>query len=413
MSYLTLYPVDHECLGEPRDPVQFKGTGILLGFLLDHGTIVHRSLDAGDGRQAGPSRARQIDKLIVIVDESVRGDFIDLNPDSCTTPYLGSVGNQIINYGLATAGANCSDSSNAILRYGPPPAEIGKQPYGTLLRVPIWQFAKAAGYRTAWIDGQAGGGFDNFIDLDEATGIDDHLYAASSVPLWQRDVVVLKMLKQALSSPEPQMIWINKNGAHFFYDFDYPANGARFTPVIGEDVGYTSDRGRLLNSYRNAIAWSVDDFFEGLHQFVDLRRTLIVYTSDHGQNLLEDGSVITHCRRENATAGEGVVPLFFMTEAQPLREQLMAGARLNFNGASHFQLFSTLIQIMGYDPAEVREPLFPDLFHRLPTSEPMGSSPARCMGRFGQAPAWKPHPTLAPEPAAQAGACAGAQPKAE
>ena len=42
----------------------------------------------------------------------------------------------------------------------------------------------------------------------------------------------------------------------------------------------------MLAQYSNAIAWSVDEFFRNLLPAVDLHKTLIVYTSDHGQSLL-------------------------------------------------------------------------------------------------------------------------------
>jgi len=57
--------------------------------------------------------------VILIVDESLRGDYIDLNIDRGTTPYLLSVRNRIANFGYASSGANCSAESNQILRYGP------------------------------------------------------------------------------------------------------------------------------------------------------------------------------------------------------------------------------------------------------------------------------------------------------
>ena len=41
----------------------------------------------------------------------------------------------------------------------------------------------------------------------------------------------------------------------------------------------------MVCHYPNAIAWSVDEFFRKLLPAVDLSKTLIVYTSDHGQSL--------------------------------------------------------------------------------------------------------------------------------
>src|SRR5262249_38085823 len=56
-------------------------------------------------------------------------------------------------------------------------------------------------------------------------------------------------------------------------------------------AGQYSDR--AIADYPNAIAWSVDEFFRNLLPAVDLSKTLIIYTSDHGQSLLPGH--FTHC----------------------------------------------------------------------------------------------------------------------
>ena len=90
----------------------------------------------------------KIDNIVVIVDESIRGDFIDINYVRKTTPYLLSIKNRIINYGIAMSSYNRSSGSNAILRMGIGPEEF-KSPDGrNLFTNPlIWQYARKAGYQ--------------------------------------------------------------------------------------------------------------------------------------------------------------------------------------------------------------------------------------------------------------------------
>ena len=51
------------------------------------------------------------DKIVMIMDESVRGDYLTLNdPTQNTTPFLNTT-SDLINFGVASSGANCSATS--------------------------------------------------------------------------------------------------------------------------------------------------------------------------------------------------------------------------------------------------------------------------------------------------------------
>jgi hypothetical protein len=51
-------------------------------------------------------------KIIMVVDESVRGDYLGLNnPNYDNTPYLGRASDAVINFGVATSTSNCSCDS--------------------------------------------------------------------------------------------------------------------------------------------------------------------------------------------------------------------------------------------------------------------------------------------------------------
>lgn len=76
--------------------------------------------DAGRrGVERGPSVDGPRPHLVLIVDESVRGDFLSINsPSAQTTPFLETLGDRLINFGVAASAFDCSHYSNAALRYG-------------------------------------------------------------------------------------------------------------------------------------------------------------------------------------------------------------------------------------------------------------------------------------------------------
>jgi glucan phosphoethanolaminetransferase (alkaline phosphatase superfamily) len=57
-------------------------------------------------------------KIVVIMDESVRGDYLSLNSAAHnTTPFLKATGH-LVNFGVAISGGNCSHISRTIFRFG-------------------------------------------------------------------------------------------------------------------------------------------------------------------------------------------------------------------------------------------------------------------------------------------------------
>ena len=126
-----------------------------------------------------------------------------------------------------------------------------------------------------------------------------------------------------------------------------------FTPTMPphQPIG-TSEREQVENSYSNAIVWSVDRFFEMLLPSLNLEETLLLYTSDHGQSLKEGKGLSTHADRNNPPSSQANVPLFGF--GSHLSRRLPDGVSELRDRMSHFQIFPTLLVLMGYEESEVR-----------------------------------------------------------
>src|SRR5438067_3090256 len=230
---------------------------------------------------------RQTDNILFVVDESVRGDYLDWTPGNPFTPGLPQIKDRLANFGLATSGGNCSQYSNAILRFAASPRNLT----ASIRTSPgLFRYAKRAGYRTVFIDAQATinrnpGLFQNFMTKQEAADIDGYYTFPADTPTPDLDFRLLEVVKKELASGVPVFIYANKNGAHFPYDVDYPADRTIFHPTMME-AGLSAQT--RIASYRNAVAWSVDLFMTRLLGETDLSKTTLVYTSDHGQ-VFENG----------------------------------------------------------------------------------------------------------------------------
>ncbi len=298
----------------------------------------------------------QVEKIVLIVDESIRADILGINAyKKETTPYLRSLQKDVVNFGLAAASSNCSDYSNLILRTGAKKEEVPDQNQMTLRKPSIWQFARKAGFHTVYLDAQSAkewANYQNFMNAHEASFVDEISRLRQKVA-YESDGVALEKLAVLLKRPGKTFIMLNKYGMHFPYFRSHPVEYDYFTPVLeaGEPM---NDREKSLNSYMNGIRWSVDDWFRKLLSGGgEFKRYVIIYTSDHGQNIVDDGTLATHCR-PRANRFEGIVPMMVFSNDAVVLEKFRAVQAASYDRTSHFQIFPTLLELAGYRGSWIR-----------------------------------------------------------
>lgn len=289
--------------------------------------------------------------IVLIIDESFRSDHFTINGyKRNTTPFLTELADagDLYNWGTASSAATYSDPSNVILLTGV--TDLPDTTYRTRLNPSIFQYAKAMGYTTSYYSGQYPRGPVEFSD-DDMTAI-DHLFTIREMTANDRiDFEIAGRVHPLLNKKVGQFIVIQKLGAHFNYDNQYPAKEALWLPVLKDDRIDPSTRQAMINSYDNALRYNSEGFFRALlgeRNFLD--HTVIVYTSDHGQTLGEAGATHTHAGR---TRHEAMVPLFIIT-----RQKLAADTNYK---ASHFNIFATLLDLMKIPPPERKHPYAPSL----------------------------------------------------
>jgi len=299
--------------------------------------------------------------VVLIVDESVRGDYISLNnPDIGTTPFLLSQARTIENFGLASSGANCSTQARLILRFGARPDDLSLPWKAIRSKSALWQFAKHAGFETVHLDAQGTATrYDSGMTATEASHVERRI-VVDTYPPYDRDDIVASTLRDLIQRPGRKFILVDKYGVHVPYDKAYPPGYGPFNSLRSEFS--LKDKAAVVAHYRNAINWSVDRFFEKLLLQGLPPNTLLVYTSDHGQVFSESGAGMSHCNAGPAVSrDEAIVPLFTLTSDFDWKERLSYGATVNFDRTSHFQLFPSILQALGYEEAWVRHSFGPSI----------------------------------------------------
>ncbi|WP_335944396.1 sulfatase-like hydrolase/transferase [Pseudomonas sp. G166] len=338
--------------------------------------------------------------IVLIIDESISGNYLDINTPfgvhtGLKTPPAGV---DIVNYGYAASIANCSADTNITLRYGGTRADYMRI-NSTLPS--IWQYAKKAGLRTVYIDAQrTGGNLQNLMSDLEKQDIDEFVQF-DQVSVRDRDMAAAAKLIELLGDGRAELVVINKVGAHFPVHDKYPDDFMTYRPALprgqfqevadtGKRDGFNGqkdDWALYRNAYQNTLLWNVGEFFKRIFQQADLRNAVLIYTSDHGQDLHERGNpgLNTHCGGD-PVAEEGLVPLVVIEGAQLHTLDWRRVWAQNKDHSSHYNIFPTLLQLMGYEPAGIEAVYGKSLSQ--PTDDAFTFN-YRFNARLGAVPEWK------------------------
>ena len=198
-----------------------------LSFVEYSNSALLRDVATTGNAKIGGSVHPIFNKIVMIMDESVRGDYVSLNnavPN--TTPFLKTADN-LVNFGVAISGGNCSFISRTIFRFGMRQSDLPNRWREGLSRPTIWQFAHEAGYKTVHLDASD----HNNLAPVERTLIDSNVTIFER-PGSLRDQKLVAKILDALQDKEPAFIYVDKYGVHWPYSTKYPLDFHAFpTPV--------------------------------------------------------------------------------------------------------------------------------------------------------------------------------------
>ena len=301
----------------------------------------------------------KIKNIILVIDESVSSDFVNAQ-NALNLMLFRDYQKNIIDFSPAHSSGNCTRSSRSYLRFAVDPESLKKEGIRVLDKPNIWAYAKKAGYKT-YLIGYSPVNID-YLSHDEINMIDHYIGMSESDYGTNLDIELGKIVREKITGGDDfKLLIVTKLGSHFSYDADYPQDKKIYTPVVSDGGKFTKEK--LLNSYRNALKWSTDGFFSSLLKTkeIDLKDTVIIYTSDHGQNFTSYQDFIvkvpnTHCSSVNPSDKEFAVPLLLLTDNQKIKERIAK----NYKGrASHFNIVPTILDLMGYEKTKT-ESLFSD-----------------------------------------------------
>ena len=294
---------------------------------------------------------RPANNIVLVIDESVRGDHLSLNGyERQTTPLLDRLHAEGIlhNWGIAVSASTASQFSYTALVTGLMPDDFPDKTEGKVRTRPlVFQYAKAMNYKTFFFDGQMkdywGGINEDRKFIDQWTGVTGFDDADS--PKHDIDRRIAAEVKKIVTASSGNFIVVFKRGSHIPYQANFPPERQEFKPSYTTTDTYSIPSAEQLpevvNSYDNSIRYNLTLFFENLlDDYANIpNQTVILYTSDHGQSLFAGGK----SSHGGKTLVEANVPLFIIGK-------LETAADTSYR-ASHHNILPTLLDLMNYPEA--------------------------------------------------------------
>ncbi len=296
------------------------------------------------------ARARRPRNVVLVLTESVRADDTCERPEDARCDEATRATHALLPHRLQLRGMRANDSTTAIsvavLFTGLSPTAsreaIGEAPM-------LWEYARAAGYSTAYYTSQdlRFGNSDMFIrhvPMDRRVSA-EQLEPGCDIDLGAHDGLLADHVARDLDQlPEPFFAVLHLSNTHYPYRVD--EGDEPFAPhEYTKDPAKTS---HFRNHYRNAIH-AQDKVVARLVSTVRRRpggeRTVVVFTSDHGESFREHGQ-LGHTL--SVFDEEIRVPTWIDAPDGTLTErERQSLATLVDAGVTHLDIAPTLLDLLG------------------------------------------------------------------
>ncbi|MGC4079476.1 MAG: sulfatase-like hydrolase/transferase [Rubrivivax sp.] len=337
--------------GQPPDVMYVSAMGQLARAHWDHNETVERVHPGARTPEkvpqivAMPSRKRNV---VMVITESVRAQSVcvDYSPTCKWTPFSNDAAKERIAITQMRALDSTTAISLAIMWNGLLPTEK-REPQHTM---PIlWEYVHAAGLESAYYTSQ-NLLFGNSGKWLEGTPWTRHLSATMVEPeaTYETGSDDGKLVDHALADigalKEPYFAVVHLSNTHFPYKID--PEDMPFTPQ--EEATGPGWENEILNRYQDSIYMqdkALGRFVREMKKRPDADRTVMVYVSDHGEQMREKGAV---GHTGTLFDPEIRIPFWVLAPKGTLTEEEEASLRsLHETPVTSLDVFPTIMDLVG------------------------------------------------------------------
>lgn len=278
--------------------------------------------------------------VVLVIGESLRADHLPFNGyDRNTMPLLSAAGS-IVSYPNIYSDSHYTHACLPLIMTDTDSltrdSAYSEQSFITLFR--------KAGYRTAWFANQ---------DLSESYAYFAHeadtiVYCNNVMSVYNfsnyLDADILPLYDQwrkASDRSAPDLAVIHTIGSHWWYKSHYPDADGNFKPELDSHDVESASHEQLVNSYDNTIL-ETDRFLSDLIERIKDRNAIMIYISDHGENLGEHGEYL-HVNGYDETRNPACLIWCSEQFAELFPEKVAAIRQNHLDKGNTDQIFHTVI----------------------------------------------------------------------
>lgn len=222
--------------------------------------------------------------IIVVIGESLRSANIGMNGyHRNTTPRLEALGAISFDKVYGIYGTTIHDVPHMLTRADRNNPERAKTERSFI------DIFKCAGLHSAAITNQdLERNYRYFLTEDVDTTISATYNISFSTTTSWLDTDMLPHYNNLISTRHYNLIVLHSIGSHWWYNTHYTEQTAQYQPAMTSNHFMTSDSMQIVNSYDNTVLYT-DYFLSEVIRPLQGKNAIMLYLSDHGENLGENG----------------------------------------------------------------------------------------------------------------------------
>ena len=116
------------------------------------------------------------------------------------------------------------------------------------------------------------------------------------------DFKCIPEIHEELKKPGPRLVYSFYHATHYPYDHDDEPRFQRYLPEVDYEFNYNRSgliewKEQIVNRYKNTLL-NMDDWYRDILEKVDLSKTIVIITGDHGEEFFQQGR-LGHCSSLN------------------------------------------------------------------------------------------------------------------
>jgi lipid A ethanolaminephosphotransferase len=173
--------------------------------------------------------------------------------------------------------------------------------------ISIYSVLNNLDFKTSWIGNQTPEkSYSFFIEENNNVKLIDQFHDVFSFQK-ELDEEMLPFFKSKIMNGTKNFITLHMIGSHWWYESRYSDEFRKFTPVIDSKHVPSLSNNQIINSYDNTILY-LDNFLNEVISIIEKSKskTILIYLSDHGEILGENGKWL-HAQNNDASTNPAMV----------------------------------------------------------------------------------------------------------